>query len=186
MILCKLRISEQKSIEILSQNENGDIFLFDEIKIIYHKEEENQVLFDDFLCEGMRALQNVSQKALSGELEIQEKYFEKGIGYEWNKISNRIANDEFDIVDITSPYALWSTPSGFSNSTWIYCFNGEIYLEISPQYKWNYCEPEENELFMNFEDFKSSYQVYDRVKITREEMMLWNDMSNEIVSKMKE
>jgi len=186
MILSKLEVINGSNIEISSENENDEIFLFDEIEIAYCNQEKKLVLYEDFLCEGIRSLQKISQKALTGELEIDEKYFSKGMGYEWNIISNRIANDEWGTIDITSPYALWSTSNKYATATWIYSFKGEIYFEVSPQYKWNYSEPEEDENFIPFEEFVQNYQFYIKIKIDKENLISWNEKrANQILKKMK-
>jgi len=183
MILSKLEVIKDSIIEIL--NENDEIFLSDEIEIAYYNQEKKLVLYEDLLCEGIRSLQKITQKTLNGELEIEEKYFSKGIGYEWNIISNRIANGELDTIDITSPYTLWSTSNKYATVTWIYSFEGEIYFEVSPQYKWNYCEPEEDENFISFEEFIQNYQFYIKIKIDKDTFISWDEKANEILEKTK-
>ena len=185
LTLTKLDVTDNRIIEILSENEGGNISPFDEIKVIYHLGVEQFILFNDFICEGITALQNILEKALSGELEIDEKYFERGIGYEWNKISNAIADGDFDIIDTTIKYSLWSTSDEYSTSTWMYSFNGDVYIEISPQYKWNYCDPDEDERYMPFQDFQLNYRTYDRVKVVRDQLTAWKMEVKKISKKIK-
>ena len=103
---------------------------------------------------------------MDNKLIIDHKYVEKGIGYEWNIINNKIANDLCEKIDDTIvKYSIWSTTSKYCNETWMYNYNNKIYFEVSKNYRWNYDTPKGDDDFITFEQFKSSYKVYDIVEL---------------------
>jgi len=185
MILLYLELLNDRRLEIISKSDGDEKFSFDEIWIVYYYKKNQMTVFDDFLYEGLKSLQILLQRALNDEIEITDENFVKGIGYEWNIISHKIANDELNTLDTTSTYELWSTTNEYANSVWLYNYKGDIYLEVSPQYKWNYSEPED-EGYTVFENFIGGYKYYDRIKIDRNRLLECQHTVNEILEHIRE
>lgn len=185
-LLAKLEVSSKRYLEIKTENENHHNYLFDEITVYYYIEDKCIILFNDFLCEGIKALFNITSKLLNNNLNVDRSDFPKGIGYQWNLFNNSLANDmESEIEDTTMPYSLWSTTSKYGNETWMYSSNGIIYFEASKNYKWHFDDPREGEDFITFTEFIAKYEPYDVVQVTIKNIEEWNMKCKEIIENMK-
>lgn len=133
--LISLPISNDKKILIKTYNEEPDIFMFDEIVIEYDNKNKRIILFDDFLCEGMRALANILERGLAEELQIDETLREDGIGYQWNIECDNLQNDYWNHYnDKILQYHIWAGVGNHSYDTWLFNDRGKLYMEISPIY----------------------------------------------------
>ena len=185
-ILEKMILSNNRYLKIISENDGKQNNFFDEIIIYYYINRKKTILFKDFLGQGIRALVNVTSKVMDNKLIIDHKYVEKGIGYEWNIINNKIANDLCEKIDDTIvKYSIWSTTSKYCNETWMYNYNNKIYFEVSKNYRWNYDTPKGDDDFITFEQFKSTYKVYDIVELNYKSVEYLNYKSKIILNNMK-
>ncbi|MGX7184080.1 hypothetical protein [Enterococcus pallens] len=169
----KFEITSDRAIEFLLEDPQNYGY-FSQLRIEYYFENKKIKLFDDFVIEGIRTFKNVLQKCLNGEKNLPSNYFEKGIGYRWNKTAYQIAEGDFSDDDATSSFLMWETVSGMA--TWIYTYKGKTYLEISPQYQYNYSEPDKD--FVPFETYMANYEMVDRIELAIETIDAWyNDVS---------
>lgn len=162
--LLNVKISNNNFITVLSENKDNDLFMFDEITIKYINGKNSIILFKDFLCEGIRSFYNVLSKSLEGNLQLDKQLHEKGVGYFWNNYCNMLRVST-DVEDVTSKYHLWSTTSQYSNETWMYNIGSNIYIEVSPTYKWFYDSDSNEDDYVTFGEFMDNYKIHDRVLI---------------------
>lgn len=177
--LRNFEMENNRAIEFLLEDPN-EYGYFSDLTIEYHFENRKIQLFDDFVIEGIRTFKNLLQKCIDGEKALPVKYFEKGIGYQWNRIAYKIAEGDFSDEDAASSFLLWETISGIA--TWMYNYQGKIYLEISTQYKYNYSEPDEN--FLSFETYLSNYEIVDRAELDLARIAMWYADINVILNNL--
>ncbi|MGF7142441.1 hypothetical protein HNQ56_000859 [Anaerotaenia torta] len=172
--LLKLNLAPGKDIEILTYNDSNTLYFFDEIEVIAHINQNNFILFKDFLCEGITAFRNMLLKAVDFELQIDPASIPHGLGYRWNIICYNIANIiNADEEDTTSPYSLWHTTSEFLKSTWVYNIGKKIFIEISPDYKWIFLEPTPDDNYIEFNEFLNNYQVLEVIEVDSATVRQW-------------
>lgn len=173
--LITFKVNDNKYFEILSENEGNEFSQFDEIIILYHKDNESFVVFKDFACEGIKGFYSILQKSIKGDLQLDPSLQEKGVGYHWNDECRLLNNATDSTEDLTSMYHLWSTTSEYSNETWLYNISDEIYIEVSPTYKWHNLDPIEGEIFIEFNQFMNNYAVHDIASLERNIAEKWLD-----------
>ena len=184
--LARIHIKNNEYIDILSENIEEENYFFDVITIYYFLKGDKIVLFQDFLGEGIKSFYNITSEILSNSLEISQRYITYGIGYEWNKSCDLIANDKNDdTIGILSKYSLWSTVNKYGYNTWMYIFQEKIYFEISKNYKWHFEEPEEGETFITFKEFMKEYKSFVIVEVKKEMVKEWNESCKRISESMK-
>lgn len=179
-------ISNEQYIEILLNSDENEIYNFDVITIIFHQNCKTFVLFEDFICEGLKSLHNALEKALHGKLQLDDVLKEKGIGYTFNNICFDMdsALDE-DLEDVTSKYSVWSTTSKYSYETWVYNIGEKIYFEISPTYKWFHIDPKESEEYVEFTQFINNYKVLSIFSIEMNVAKRWLEESFNLIQQMQ-
>lgn len=177
--LRKFEMENNRRIEFLLKDLN-EYGYFSDLTIEYYVENKKIQLFDDFVVEGVRTFRNFLQKCINGEKILPAKYFEKGIGYQWDKTAQKIAEGDFSDNDAASSFLLWESVSGIA--TWMYNYQGQTYLEISTQYKYNYSEPDDD--FISFETYLSNYKIVDRVELELAMIAKWYEDVNVILNKL--
>lgn len=140
---------------------------FETIIITIFNENKEYVLFHDYFCEGIAPFNRILDQILSSKLNISSNIFEKGLGYLWNNYLYEIYKDNFESFDPSEKYLLWETVSKYSTTTWMYNYEGNAYMEISPVYKGTF----DNKL--EYQDFIFSYNMILRKKISNALIHKW-------------
>lgn len=153
------------------RTENKEIERFDELSIKVINDQKEYLVFEDFAIEGYQALSNQIKRAINGEVTLSPELFPHGIGYEWSCYFHRLMNEELDDneEDLTEDYLLGSASRNIRNSTWIYCVDETIYLEISPQYLWEEIEEPEKTTFQTFDYFIENYAPLEIITFSKNE-----------------
>ncbi|GAE90687.1 hypothetical protein [Acetivibrio straminisolvens] len=187
MHLIDLEISKIQSIRIYLPCKKEDIKPFDIVSIEYIKEQiEYDLYVDDFATEAITSLKNQLKKALNFELQIQNEYINKGIGYYYNIYVNKLwTTDAQSLVDPSRNFSLWSTPTHIGIETIIYNVQNKIYIEISPIYKWNCDYPDDEKEYETFDDFLNNYRPIGIVAIDKSAAIKWLETCNEIIEIFK-
>lgn len=144
---------------------------FSNLKVNYYFKSKKVELFNDFLGEGIKIFSVLIKRCLDDEIPLEKRYFEKGIGYEWNIAINKIAEGNFDVDSINDPFLLWDADPKAGLATWMYNFEGKAYLEISPEYRYNYSEPDSK--FITFTEFLTDYDIVDRIELDKKTLRYW-------------
>ncbi len=85
---------------------------------------------------------------------------------------------------IGQDYLIWESLDQYD--TWIYNKNNEIFLEITPIYKWHYKDPEkEDKDYLTYEDFKKIYKPTLITKIEKETAKQWINEIDELIEIIK-
>lgn len=167
--IIEICLSKSHSILINLPCEKEHINLFSNISIKYIKGDAQYDLYiNDYFSVAIKSLFNVIGKAIKSELQIASEYIEKGIGYYHNNYSHKLwASDNLDIDDPSDNFILWSTPSNIGIETYIYNIKNEIFIEISPIYKWNSEYPECEKEYETFEEFIKKHCPIEIINIDR-------------------
>lgn len=170
-----LKIGDILTIESNTTKEN--LQKFDIIIIKFN----SYIIFEDYATEGIISLKNHLTRLLKNSLEVNSNLFDKSLGYFWNEYTNSIPDDgEINEDDITEKYSLWSTREF---STWIYSYNRNNYIEISPNYKWHFIEPIETEKFITYEEFIKDYRPIVKTCMKEDDIADMLQICNEIINK---
>lgn len=185
-VIANLKIKNKRRIEFLISNLDDleEYGYFTDLKIDYYFKNTYVQLFDDFLTEGVKAFIAVLEKCIDGDMNISRGYFEKGIGYEWNKECHEISVGNTEGEDVTGRFLMWEANPKIGIATWMYNYREKTYLEISPEYKYHFADPEPNEEFVSFESFLSSYEMIDRIVLDQETIAQWHDEANTVMTNL--
>ncbi len=145
---------------------------FDDLTVEYHDTELSFkcLLVDDTTNEVITVLHSFLTRALRGDLELPDNVdFSRGAGFCWNEWAHNLPEQGDYEPDYSEDFWVWSTKD---TSTWLYRIRDEVFLEISPLYRWHFEEPQQgNEL--SYADFKSGFKEIVRVAISREILLKW-------------
>lgn len=159
-------LAENSSLEFYVEG-TKNILPYDDLIIKYTKNQKKWILYHDFMIEGFRVIQRKFPQLLTDSLELDSMLFNQGIGYRWNQISHEIAEGNFDVENSTGSFMLWSMNAREGVASWVYNLNGEIFLEITPYYPWNYDEPDDEDDYITFQQFQKEYRKIDCIRLTK-------------------
>ncbi|MDU5337313.1 hypothetical protein [Enterococcus sp.] len=157
---------------------------FTDLKIMYYFDGKKLQLFDDFLTEGVKSFITVLQMCVDGEMSLPQEFFEEGIGYEWTKECHKIAEENFDEVDVASNFFMWETVQDPMLVTCIYNFKGNTYLEIAPEYKFHFIDLEPYEESISYESFLANYEIIDRIELDMATITQWHSEASAIINNL--
>lgn len=178
-----LEFFNSQALQIYLPCEEEDINSFVNVSIKYiNGSIEYDLFVNDFITEALKSLNYSLTKALNFELQIKSDYIEKGIGYYHNIYSHELwTNDDLDIDDPAENFLVGSTPSEIGIETYIYNIQDEIFLEISPIYKWNSDYPDDEKEYQTFDEYIKQHQIIDLIKIKQETALQWQKRCLEIL-----
>ncbi len=157
----------------------GDFNSFCEVEIIYYYLNNEILLFNDILIEGIKTLQTLLNKAIEYKLVTFDLDERKGMGFLWNEYCNRLNFENQDVDDFTSPFHLWSTDSTIGIDSWIYNIDERIYLEVSPTYRWHFDEPTGADC-ITYEEFIAEYAPINVLEINNRTAQEWIKICEDI------
>ncbi|MBC1805819.1 hypothetical protein HCJ40_02135 [Listeria sp. FSL L7-0993] len=171
-------INNYDRIELQIPSKETDIYRYDEIKIVLNCHLGSYTLYsDDFIIEAIRTLQNLLEKALNNELEVPDSLSELEIG--------KLSNDNYQDILIYEgkhwggeKYNVWNT-NGFE--TWLYNKMEEIYIQVTPLYKWHFNEPENMNNFSSYSQFVRDYEIIYKAEIETDIAIQWLNKCKEII-----
>lgn len=79
---------------------------------------------------------------------------------------------------IGTKYNVWSTNN---LETWLYNKKGEIYIQVTPVYRWHYDAPKSNDKFSCYSQFVKEYKIIYKAKIERDNAIQWLNKCKEII-----
>jgi hypothetical protein len=163
----------------------GNIFRYDNIKVIYIKNNEYELILysKDFIVEFVDVLNAALKKNLNGGKEI-DKSLKKDIGYLWNEDLNCVESnisqeEEFDWIG--QKYLLWSQRG---IATWLYEKEGKFILEITPVYRWHFKDPTPKEKgeYITYKQFIKNYKPYVVTEISADTIREWLEQTKYLLS----
>lgn len=176
----RFEIECNQYVEILLPCDLGDIYRFEEIEIYLNCDSKRCVLYEkDFIFVAIYSLNDLLKKALSNDLFLHES-ISNDIGYLWNEYLRE--SSKYNLVDIVSKdgrdrylvgknYLLWS--SLHDTSTWLCNKNNSIYLEVTPEYKWTFDDPKEDEKYIPYNKWIKNYDPIATIELKREVAQEW-------------
>ncbi len=181
-------ITDSDNIEVVRISDEEDIYRYEEVKIIYKRKEREYILYNnDFIVEAFSVLEILLYKAIAGELELHSSIKEKGIGflsneYFQNKPGLTMIDGEEGKFWVGDRYLLWES---MGYQTWIYNFNREIKIEVTPTYKWHFDELDEKSInFISYEEFIKNYMSCFVITISKSTAETWLNKCKEINNKL--
>ncbi|AQY51490.1 hypothetical protein PWEIH_14961 [Listeria weihenstephanensis FSL R9-0317] len=177
-----LSVNDQDRLELHIPSTEIDIHRYDEIKILLKALHDTFTLYsEDFIIEAIVALKNLLEKVLNNELEVPDSLSKLEIG--------RLSNDSYqDIEDdliyedanwIGTKFNVWSTNN---LETWLYNKKGEIYIQVTPVYRWHFAKPKSNDKFSCYSQFVKEYKIIYKAKIERDNAIQWLNKCKEIIN----
>jgi len=125
------------------------------------------------------------QKALGGNFEFHPS-IQHDIGYLWQeylaeKKGHNFVGESFENSSfwVGLKHLLFSAT--FWN-TWIYNKDGNIYLEITPSYRWHFSEPEKDEDYVSYDEFIKKFKPLTIFEIDKERAREWLEVVSDLVA----
>jgi len=181
-----LKISETQSFEIhlLDKLKNIDKFDWGEI---FYVDNDIKILLENYAYSSyyFNKLKNYLNYKNNIKSFPKGKDINRGICYYYNIHEKELFDIEENLSNFLSnldisEYWLYSTSGEVQ--TFIYTIDNQIYIEISPSYKWLHREPEEGEKFISFDEFIDSYQIIVRFELNENIIEEWIKTCNNIIS----
>ena len=166
----RLEVSDSQVILLYLPCDKKDIVLLTDVSLTYWRDGKRvcDVFVRDYLNEAVKQLYHLLTEALNNELQLDDDFVEKGIGYFHNIYVHELwTNDDINQSDPADEFFVWSTSTEVGTETYIYNVDNEIYLEICPLYKWNCDYPDDEDEYQTFEEFLHHYQMIDLIHIER-------------------
>lgn len=180
----RLNISKSQAILLYLPCEKKDIVPTTDVFLKYWRggSVEYDLFVNDFINEAVKQLYNLLTRAMNNELQLNKEFVDKGVGYYHNIYLHELfTTDNKDIDDPAEKIIVWSTPTEVGIETYIYNIDGEIYLEISPFYKWDSDYPDDENEYQTFEEYINQHQMIDLIHIRREVAVQWQKILHELI-----
>ena len=186
--IIKFIIDNTKYLTLKMMGPVEEIYLFDDITIVYHDARKQYVLYTkDFVCEALRGFESVLKLAIKNQFVLHES-IQKDIGYLWNEYLEEKEEQHNFVEKSLEGIIYWVGgkhhlfQSKFKEyDTWLYNKDGEIYLEITPYYQWHFDEPQKNENFIPYEEFIKNYKPLVILKIDKGQAEEWLKIVSNLV-----
>ncbi|GIO84679.1 hypothetical protein J25TS5_16110 [Paenibacillus faecis] len=180
----RLDISKSQAILLYLPCEKKDIVPTTDVFLKYWRagNVEYDLFVNDFINEAVKQLYNLLTRAMNNELQLNKEFVDKGVGYYHNIYLHELfTTDNKDIDDPAEKIIVWSTPTEVGIETYIYNIDGEIYLEISPFYKWDSDYPDDENEYQTFEEYINQHQTIDLIHIRRNVAVQWQKILRELI-----
>jgi hypothetical protein len=160
--------------------------IYEETIVLYHSNHEI-IISDRTIYHDMSDLAAILKKALQKDL-LPHPSITEDIGYLYNHYHYHNDNDNFTmhafptgvIEWIGYLYHMWESSLNFDS--WIYNSpDGSIIFEITPFYPYMYCEPEEEENYIPFEEWIKTYKPYFITTLSQETALQWLAQAERII-----
>jgi hypothetical protein len=184
----QFNVSTGQSLRIDLPDTLEETHRFDDIDVLFSDQEKAFSLFEnEHISEAVRSLNNALNLALEGKIKFPADLNpDKGIYY-YSMISMNdfYKNNNTGSVDPASKVAwIWSGTKNNQPQTFIYTIDADIFLEISPNYKWLNAEPQEGDGFIPFEEFLKSYRMLYRFKLDTPTILEWQKTCENVLNSL--
>jgi len=195
--LITLPLAKNKWLEVKRLYDEQEIYAFEEIKITFFVDNKEYIVYEnDFIGHGILMFKGILAWTIDGKFELDKSIVGKKIGLLSNDYTYNMGDETKDkkagllmkksdtgtLRWIGEEYMLWSSNRGYT--TWMYNEAGKIIMEITPDYKWHFADPEEDEDFISYEEFRINYKTYFKTVIPREVALDWLERCKEIERRM--
>ncbi len=158
------------------------IFYNSEIKIIFKDDKKEIILFDDYITEGIGTLNNLLICLLNNKMKIEERFINNGLGCYFNKELHKTVTEDHCEEDPSLAYSLWNAKGW---GTWAYNLDEKICFEISPVYKWHFCESTNDSEYIPFDKYIDSYKIHKNFIIDKKKAQEWQEKCEKILANIK-
>ena len=135
-----------------------------DIKIELFYDKNKLLLYENMVGDAIEDFERLLQKSLLNQAQLHES-IQKNIGYLWSRYLNEEMAEicEIDGFWVGKRNLLWS-PTGKKRkvcTTWLYNdHDGNIILEITPSYRWQFLDPKPKDDYITFDEFMKNYKTY--------------------------
>ena len=154
-----------------------DIYLFDEVTIAYHQNRKKYILYTkNFWIAFLDTFAYLMPRVLNNQWQLHPS-INFDIGFLWSEYSEN--RNKYNFVE--APLENSTYWVGLDNlflvsqqyGTWLYNKNNDIYLEITPCYKWHHIKPKKNENYITYNQFIKNYQPIAVIQLDRKIAQKW-------------
>jgi hypothetical protein len=136
--------------------------------------EKRYLISDGDLNHDFHIMYAYLKHCFSGNFVIPDAFFEKGLSYYRNVIEyhtleeedikvNTFSTDEFELFNDHRSLSFWQVSEYIGYQTWMYSYQGRVWIEIGKLYAWDECDQE---------DYDRCYQFIKNYAIQRYEISL--------------
>lgn len=193
--LVKFRISEFQEINIVINDENkintygyksNGLHVFDEVKVRYAENGKAIDLISDNVQYALDSFSHSLEMAHNSELSLDESLAVGEVGYFFSEkkyLDIQKYNESEEKKDIFSSYWVWSSSDNIQ--TWVYNINHKIYLEISMTYPWLFSDPQKDELYVSFDEYKDNYKPILIIELKKALVTKWIQQCQDLLDKLQ-
>ncbi|MBA3537478.1 MAG: hypothetical protein H0T84_12880 [Tatlockia sp.] len=181
------KINEDAFIQILIPYPVQELECCEIVTITLNQGQQSYIVYQHHCIQiAMEYLNFLLNQAIKQKLQVHPSIV-KNLGYLANEYFNESPNEKLVLTEnnqtwIGMNYSLWSPREV---GTWIYNRDAEIFLEVTPLYRWHFSDPEEGENFITYEEFLKNYKLYLLFKLSKEVALEWLNKTEELLSIMK-
>lgn len=174
-------IDELDKINIYGYESEG-LHIFDEVQVEYVHNNQTILLKQDIVREVVEVFCNTLVMVLKNELLLDRSLTAGKVSYFYSKNIYMTFDDLEKADDIFPKYWVWSS----SNiATWLYSLDSKIYLEISPTYPWLFLDPEQDDVYISFDEYTNEYKHIALVELPESLVRLWIDQCTMLLQTME-
>jgi hypothetical protein len=177
----KLPIDSAHHLTVEFLGNTRDLYLLDWITIAYYKGKKKYLLYNFWWVLGeIPTFECLLMRAINNQLTLHES-ITQDIGFLWNEYLKD--KKGYNFVEISeeesgevSTFWVGQRHHLFGSkkwTTWFYNKSGDIYLEITPCYRWHYLKPKKNEKFVRYKDFIKKYKPLVIIKLDKKVAQKW-------------
>lgn len=189
--ILSLNLSETEKILFETDVLEKDLLFCDEIYVNFDDQNELYRLAYDCLQYNLHSLEGLLTKAIKKELKLPVS-IDNNIGYLWNIYLDDREGEGFEyfLLEgrkkwIGTRYILWESSSS-NLTTWIYNDRSEnIVLEVTPDYRWHFMDPEPGDEFITFEEFMKNYKPLFRKVVPYSVAKEWLVKTQKLLKKIE-
>jgi len=176
------KINDTTKINLVLPCKEDELDCCSEIKIVLEHGDQKLLLFDKsdirYALEPLKVLLN---EALTGDGKLHESIAQQDIGYLWNEeIHGTVALPvkEGALFWVGEHHLLWESSSKIA--TWIYNKGDSIIFEITPVYKSN--QLDENNEPISYTDWLKKYHPIMNIEIDKNTARRWLEQTESILN----
>jgi hypothetical protein len=148
---------------------------FDYVDLVYQENGTTYLIEEDTLVELLCMLRNKLLNIFFGKQSLPSMF---KVGFVGLSSATDSYKDDLIRHRYYNCFCVWATKY---IKIWLYTKNDEIYIEISPYYKWCFQDPEPGEHYYSFEKFLRNYKAIAVKIISKKNALKWIEHATHVM-----